>query len=349
MKKFSNVFVLMLVAAMLLPACGTSTDAAPDCRSTAIFCVGMVTNLGKLDDNSFNQSAWAGVEQARKNLGSIGEHIVTTDTKDYDKNISTFGESGYDVIVTVGFALGKATVKAASAYPNTKFIGVDQNQAQDTDQPIPENLVRLVFAEDQAGFLVGALAAQMSTSRKIGAVCSTDEVASIWRYCEGFRAGAAYIDPSVEVTVTYHTDITFDEAFFDPVWGAATAKSMMDAGIDVIMGAGGETGNGAINAAAKQDVYALGFDDDKYYSLPEVRKMLLSSAMKVITPGVFNLIKAAKEGQFPGGTNFVGMIGYAPFHDQASNVPPDVKDTMKEIEKGLRDGSILTNVEPEKP
>ena len=115
---------------MLLPACA---PAAADCKSADVFCVGVVTDVGKIDDKSFNQSAWEGVKQAEKDLGAKVQYIETTDAKDYDKNIATFADAGYDVIVTVGFALGEATAKAAAAYPNTKFIGVDQFQDTSTE------------------------------------------------------------------------------------------------------------------------------------------------------------------------------------------------------------------------
>jgi len=346
MKKFYTVIVLMLVAAMLLPACGAA-GGAPDCKSADVFCVGVVTDVGKIDDKSFNQSAWEGVKQAEKDLGAKVQYIETTDAKDYDKNIATFGDANYDVIVTIGFALGEATVKAAGTYPNVKFIGVDQ--FQDTSKTVPANLVGLVFPEDQAGFLVGALAAQMTTSKKIGGVFGTDAVPPVWRYGEGYRAGAAYIDPAVEVTNVYHNDVGFDKTFLDPEWGATTANAMIDKGVDVIFGGGGKTGNGAVTATAQKGVYAIGVDADQYFTLPEAQKMLLSSALKLITPGVFDLVKLAKDGAFPGGTNFVGKGGYAPYHDLDSKVPAAVKAKMEEIAKGLLDGTIKTNVSPAKP
>jgi len=345
MKKFYTVFVLMLVAAMLLPACG-SAASAPDCKSADVFCVGIVTDVGKIDDKSFNQSAWEGGKMAEKDLGAKLQYIETTDAKDYDKNINTFADANYDVIVTVGFALGEATAKAAAAYANTKFIGVDQ--FQDTSKAVPANLVGLNFPEDQAGFLVGALAAQMTKSKKIGGVFGTDAVPPVWRFGEGYRAGAAYIDPSIEVTNVYHNDVGFDKTFSDPEWGATTANSMTDKGVDVIFGGGGKTGNGAVTATAQKGVYAIGVDSDQYYTLPEAQKMLLSSAMKLITPGVFDLIKLAKDGKFPSG-NYFGTAGYAPYHDLDSQVPAEVKTKMEQIAKGLIDGSIVTNVSPVKP
>ncbi|HXF84932.1 MAG TPA: BMP family ABC transporter substrate-binding protein [Anaerolineales bacterium] len=344
MKKLYGLIAALLIAAMLLPACA---PAEADCSSEEVFCVGLVTDVGKINDKSFNQSAWEGVQLAEKELGAKIQYIETVDAKDYAKNIATFGDAGYDVIVTVGFALGEATRAAAATYPDVDFIGVDQFQ-EDT----VEGVAGLNFPEDQAGFLVGALAAAMSKTHKIGAVCGTDAVPPVWRFGEGYKAGAAYADQlrgtTTEVFVVYHSDVGFDKTFTDPEWGAATAKSMMDQGVDVVFGCGGITGNGAITAAAQAGAYAIGVDTDQYYTLPEAAPRMLSSAMKLITPGVFDLIKLSKEGNFPSG-NYFGKAGYAPFHDLENEVPADVKAMMEEINAGLLDGSIQTNVPPVKP
>jgi basic membrane protein A len=210
----------------------------------------------------------------------------------------------------------------------------------------------LNFPEDNAGFLVGALAAMMSKSNHIGAVCGTDAVPPVWRFGEGYKAGAAYADSlkgtTTTVDVVYHSDVGFDKTFVDPEWGAQTAKSMMDQGADAIFGCGGITGNGAITAAAQAGAYAIGVDTDQYLTLPEAAPRMLSSAMKLITPGVFDLVKMAKDGNFPVG-NYFGTAGYAPFHDLDSEVPADVKTEMEKINAGLLDGSIKTNVPPVKP
>ncbi len=210
-KKLFVVVTILITASMLLSACAPAAEEKVDCSKPETFCVGLVTDVGKIDDKSFNQSTWEGVKQAEKELGAIVQYIETTDSKDYDKNIATFADENYDVIVTVGFALGEATIAAAKAYPNIKFIGVDQSQSE-----VIPNLAGLVFPEDKAGFLVGALAAQMTKTGKIGAVCGTDAVPAVWRFGEGYRAGAAYIDPAVEVNVVYHSDVGFDKTFTDP-------------------------------------------------------------------------------------------------------------------------------------
>lgn len=340
MKKLYLVLAVLVMAAVLISACGPT---APDCSKPDVFCVGVVTDVGKIDDKSFNQSAWEGVKLAEKELGAYVQYIETTDSKDYGKNIATFADAKYDAIVTVGFALGEATVAAAKTYPDIKFIGVDQFQAE-----VTPNVVGLVFPEDQAGFLVGALAAQMSKTGKIGGVFATDAVPPVWRFGEGYRAGAQYVNPAVELFIVYHNDVGFDKTFSDPEWGASTAKSQIDKGADIIFGGGGKTGNGAVIGAVEAGAMGIGVDSDQYFTLPEAQKGLLSSAMKLITPGVFDLLKTIKDGTFAGG-NFNGAVGYAPFHDLEASVPAEVKAKMEEINKAILDGSLQTGVAPVKP
>ena len=327
---------------MVLPACA---PARLDCASQEAFCVGLVTDIGKVSDKSFNQSAWEGVQQATKELGAIANYVETADQKDYAKNIAVFGDEGYDVVVTVGFTLHDATIEAAAQYPNTDFIGVDQFQSEPVD-----GVAGLNFPEDQAGFLMGALASMMSKAHMIGAVCGPDTIPAVWRFGEGYKAGSIYADAlkktTTQVTVIYHA--SGDRAFIDSQWGADMAKSLVAQGADVVFGCGSLTGNGAIVAAAQAGAYVIGVDSDQYLTLPEAAPRMLSSAMKLISPGVFDLIQLSKNGAFPSG-NYLGHVGYAPFHDLENDVPMDVKDELQKINAGLQDGSIQTNVAAVKP
>ncbi|HJR80762.1 MAG TPA: BMP family ABC transporter substrate-binding protein [Anaerolineales bacterium] len=345
MKKLFALAAVFLVTAMLLPACA---PARPDCASQEMFCVGLVTDIGKITDRGFNQSAWRAVQQAQQELGAFVQYIETSDTRDYAKNIATFADENYDVIVTVGFNLREATRSAAEMNPNIKFIGVDQDQFDGT----MENVAGLIFPEDHAGFLVGALAAMMSETHKVGAVCASDDIPPVWRLGEGYRAGAAYADEltgtSTDVLVLYHNDVSFDTTFVDPEWGEASADAMAKEGVDVMFGCGGVTGNGAIIAAAQAGLYAIGVDTDQYLTLPEAAPRMLSSAMKLITPGVFELLQSARNGNFPSG-NYSGQVSYAPFHDLDNQIPAEVKAAMEQINAGLLDGSIETSVPAEKP
>ena len=336
------LFAALLTFSLILPACAPATA---DCHNDDLFCVGLVTDVGRISDRSFNQSCWAGLQRAEEELGARIEYIETASVRDFSANIATFADEGFDVVVTCGFRLAEATIEAAEEYPDTDFIGVDQFQEEAI-----EGLAGLNFPEDQAGFLVGALAAMMSRSHIIGAVCGTDEVPPVWRLGEGYKAGAAYVDELIgtvtEIFVVYNSD--FNESFNDPEWGAETAQAMVAQGADVVFGCGGLTGNSGIIAAAQADAYVIGVDTDQYYTLPEAALRMLSSALKLITPGVFELIKLSQEGNFPSG-NYFGDSGYAPFHDLANEVPAEVKTEMEKINAGLLDGSIQTNVPLVKP
>lgn len=317
------------------PTAEPSTEEA-DCTSPEVFCVGLVTDVGELDDKSFNQSAWEGVKQAEAELGAKIDNVETRDAKDYADNINLFVEKNYDVIVTVGFAIGEATAEAAKENPQIKFIGVDQFQGE----AMP-NVAGLIFHEDQAGYLAGVLAAMMSKSGTIAAVLGTDLVPPVVAFKEGFELGARATNPDINIISTYHPG-GLDVAFSDPEWGATTAKQAIDQGADVIFGAGGNTGNGAlIEIAGNEGVYCIGVDTDQWETVPEAHPCLISSAMKLLTPGVFELVKMAKEDTFPTG-NYFGTVGLAAFHDFEDVVPAEVKAKLEEVDAGLKDGSLQT-------
>ncbi len=311
-----------------------------DCSSEEVFCVGLVTDVGEIDDKSFNQSAWEGVQMAADELGAQVDYIETGDAKDYENNIKLFADNGYDVIVTVGFALGEATLAAAAEYPDIDFVGVDQFQGETVD-----NVGGLIFNEDKAGFLAGALAAMLSETGTIGAVLGTDLVPPVVAFKEGYENGALYINEDINLISTYHPG-GLDVAFTDPEWGASTAAQALDQGADVIFGAGGKTGNGALIEIASADgAYCIGVDSDQWETVPEAHGCLVSSAMKLITPGVFDLIQTSYDGEFAAG-NFFGNVGLAPFHDFDSEISQEIKDTLAEIDASLQDGSLETGYNP---
>jgi basic membrane protein A len=342
---------LLLIVLLVLSACGSASPTATTAGGSAgaggkKLKIGLVTDVGSINDKSFNQSSYEGIVRAQKELGADIKYIESKDPKDYSKNIDQFVQEKYDVIVTVGFALADATIAAAKANPNVKFIGVDQFQAE----TIP-NLAGLVFEEDKAGYLIGALAAYMTKKKNIGAVLGTDTVPPVWRYGEGYKAGAKSVDPNITIQAIYHSDVGLDKTFNDPAWGKATALAMMDKGADIIFGGGGNTGNGALLGVADrkdQGVLCIGVDTDQFDTVPEAQPVILSSALKLLTPGVFNLVKAAQDGSFKGGNN-TGDVGLAPFHNLDSKVPADVKAKLDKLNTDLKSGAVKTNVTPAKP
>ncbi len=293
--------------------------------------------MGKVDDKSFNQSAWEGVQCAQKNLSADVKFIETTDPKDYGKNIDQFAQDNYDVIVTVGFALGDDTISEAKKYTNIKFIGVDQFQGDTVT-----NLAGLIFDEDKSGYLSGYLAGSLTKSGTVGQVLGTPLVPPVEKFGVGYINGAKAAKSGVKVLTACHPG-GLAKGFTDPQWGKDTANQEMSQSADIIFAAGGQTGNGGLLAVADKGgaVLGIGVDTDQYLSLPEAKSILLSSAMKLITPGVFNIVKAVQDGGFKGG-NVVGAVGLAPYHDLDSKVPADVKTKMTQVTSDVVSGKTPT-------
>lgn len=364
MRKTTGALAGLLALSMFAAACGgddadtgsgssettaaggaTETTAAAmergfqgDCASEEVFCIGLVTDVGKVDDKSFNQSAWEGAMQAAEELDGFADYIETADSKDYEKNIQSFIDKKADLVITVGFALGEATTVAAKANAGTHFIGVDAFQAEE----LP-NLTGLVFNEDKAGFMAGALAGLLTKTNTVGAVLGTDKVPPVVAFGKGWENGAKHTNPAVKAITTYHPG-GLDVAFADPTWGGQTAKQALDNNADVIFGAGGKTGNGAlIEVAKKKGAYCVGVDTDQWETVPEAHACLVTSAMKLIDVGVVELAAQVKDGSIKGGNHF-GKVGLAPFHDFDSKLPADVKTKIEQIIADVDSGKLPTGV-----
>jgi len=302
--------------------------------------IGLVTDVGQINDKSFNQSSWEGVLAAER-CGATADYIETVDAADYADNIAEFAENNYDVIVTVGFALGTATLEAAATYPDVHFIGVDQFQGEAV-----ANVTGLVFHEDQSGYLAGVLAARLTQTGTIAAVLGTDQVPPVVAFKEGYEAGARAVNPDITIISTYHPG-AIDQAFTDPEWGASTAQQALDQNADVVFGAGGKTGNGALIQVANAvgadgpPPFCIGVDSDQWLTVPEAHPCLVSSAMKLLDVGVSDLIVAISDETIEGGNSF-GQSALAPFHDLADKVPQDVQDELTQAAAGLASGEIVT-------
>ncbi len=299
--------------------------------------VGLVTDVGKVDDRTFNEFAYKGMMRAVKEFGLKSAFIETQQPTDYEKNIEQFASAGYEMIITVGFMLGDATKKMAQKYPQVRFAIVDF--AYD---PAVENIAGLVFTEDQSGFLAGALAGLMTRSQTVGIVAGI-AIPPVIKFRQGYEAGVRHVCATCEVLGVYM------DSFTDPARGKTAALSQIDEGADVIFGAGGPTGSGAILGAAQMGVWVIGVDQDEYNTTfkqgraPGANK-ILSSAMKRVDNAVYGAIKRAVEGTFAGGTQVYDArnigVGLAPFHDSDKAIPETVKAKLREITAALRAGKI---------
>ena len=209
MKKLYTVIALIIVAMLVLTACGGNAATATQAPAKKLK-VGVVTDVGQLEDKSFNQASYEGAKAAAEAMGADFDVIVTQNVSDYKQNIQTFIDQGFNTIVTVGFLIGSDTAAAAKANPNVKFIGVDQGICVD-EQGVSDptfackgdaakllpNYQGIVFAEEQPGYLAGILAASISKSGVIGSVAGT-KVPAVVAYIAGYEAGAKSVNPNIK-------------------------------------------------------------------------------------------------------------------------------------------------------
>jgi basic membrane lipoprotein Med (substrate-binding protein (PBP1-ABC) superfamily) len=353
----SKQYVLLIgILALLLSIVPVMSVAA----QAEIESVCLVTDLGQVNDGTFNQFAHEGAVEATDEFGLDYNYIETQAQTDYATNIQTCLDDGYDVIVTVGFLIADVTRQAAIDNPEVYFIGVDQFVGPDADgNAAPVNYTGLQFREDQSGFLAGALAAQMTALGDLAAAEGEQEVIGgvygieippVVKFRNGYEQGAKYINPDINVLGVYLP------SFIDPAAGGQAANQEIGDGADVIFGAGGPTGTGGIKEAAQQGVLVIGVDQDEYLTsfgngdAPGAEN-LISSAVKRVNQAVYLAIQSLVEGgeDFPGGSIYIlsaanDGVGFAPPHD--ADVPEEVLTKMDEILAGLKDGTIVTGVDP---
>jgi len=347
MIRFKGVVALaaIVAAATFTMACGSTSTAGSTCTKT--WKVGLVTDVGKLSDKSFNFDSFKGVQnaQADASLCVQGRAIESSVESDYPKNIGQFVDQNYDMIVTVGFKLGDATIKAAKANPNIKFVMVDF--ADFTDKTPPSNLVGLLFKEDQPGFLAGALAGLLTKSNTIGAVAGLVTVPPVVHYVQGYQNGAKYTNPKIKVLTIYQPESGAKD-FNDPDWGKQQAVTFIGQGADIIFGVGGNTGNGGLLAAKEANKMCIGVDVDQFLSYPDVDSCLITSAEKHLDLAVKTAITGMVQGSFQAGIITFDItnngIGLAPFHNFDSQISADVKAKMHDIHAKLKSGAITTGV-----
>lgn len=336
-KRSVRLFTLCLTLglAVVVAACGGGGGGASPSASGPK--IGVVTDIGQLEDKSFNEYSWKGVQDGAKAIGAPAPKvIVTKDIADYKTNIQQFVDQKFDVIVTIGFLIGSDTLKAAQANPNIQFFGVDQFVAP----PAPPNYQGLLFAEAQAGYLAGIVAGTITKTGKIGTVGGRSDVPPVVSYIKGYQNGAKSVKPDVKVFVNYTED------FNAPDKGEASAKTMIGQGADVIFQVAGLTGAGALRAACNAKIWGIGVDVDQYQSLPDAQKCIVTSAEKHLQIAAREAIKRFKDKGKQGGNFFNdaknGGIGYSPIRN-LSPVPAGLEDKLKKAIDDMKSGSVNPN------
>lgn len=349
MKKVLSIALTVLMIATLLVGCGAGAGGG--------FKVGMVTDAGTIDDKSFNQGTWEGIQKAKTDMNLDIKYLKPGGTThaDYTKEITNLYDAGYKFIVTPGFKFSTAIYESQDKYKDAKFVLIDalpNNGKADAEykEGVTANSVTIFFAEHQSGFLAGLATALQLKEAELGFIGGM-EIPPVQKFNWGFQQGIKYANDNYGTKITMKKENVIYEGSFDRVEaGQQLAAQMFNSGVKAIFCAAGGVGVGAINEAktrgdAGQDVWIIGVDVDQYADgmLKDGKKsIILTSAMKKIDTAAYDMIKAEKDGKFPGGkilTFDVTNNGVGIPNDNA-NLADDVEKTVKEVYTKLQKGEI---------
>lgn len=348
-KTFSFMLVLIVALTLVLSACGANKeneggagtnkdeDAVVSDETGKDFKIGMVTDVGGVNDKSFNQSAWEGLKKVTAETSAETKYLESKGDADMEPNLNSFVKEGYSLTWGIGFLFFDAMTKVAAENPDAKLAVIDSV----VEAP---NVASVTFAEHEGSYLVGVVAGLMTKTNKIGFVGGMD-IPVIKRFEAGFKAGVAAVKPDAKVEVNYTGD------FGKPDLGKLAAATMYDAGVDIIFHAAGGTGNGVFNEAIDRkkngaDIWVIGVDKDQ--SLEFGDEVTLTSMMKGVETAVHKVTKDLIAGNWAGGTvqelglkdNAVGLPDTS-----SKNVPADILAKVEEYKQKIVSGEIKVPTE----
>jgi basic membrane protein A len=332
----------LVLALGILAGCGGAkpTEQAPASNGTenkpaaTVFKAGMVTDVGGLNDKSFNEAAWEGLKKFKAEGGVDVKAVESKRQEEYEPNFQQLIDSKFDIIWGIGFLMGDATKKMATQFPQQKFGLIDAV----AEAP---NVASVLFKEEEGSFLMGVMAAKTTKTKKVGFVGGMD-IPIIHHFEAGFKAGVKAVDPTVEVLTVY------SGTFTDPGKGKDVALNMINQGADVIFHAAGGTGEGAIEAAKIKNVFAIGVDKDQNSLAPD---HVISSMIKRVDQATYSVSKQAKEGKFKGGVVSLGLkedaVGYAP-STRWDKMPQGTKELVEKWADAIKNGKVVVPNDMEK-
>ena len=288
--------------------------------------IGLVTDIGGLNDRSFNHLAYLGLQNAEHQLGVQGEVLQSNSDSDYVPNLQTAAAHGDNLVIAVGFLMESAVEKVAKAFPNTNFAIIDSGPAK----PIP-NLKSLLFHEQDGGYIAGYLAGLVTKTNVVSTV-GGQKIPPVDHYIAGFQAGAKAADPKVTTLNAYSQSFTNQAACKELALNQIAQHS------DVVFQVAGGCGLGALSAAKEKGVWGVGVDADQSYLGP----FILTSAVKKVDVAVFDTIKQIQAGTFKGGTTdfFTAQNNGAGIGKISPNVPASIVAKLKPIETKIASGQI---------
>ncbi|WP_411345692.1 BMP family lipoprotein [Paenibacillus sp. WLX1005] len=337
-KVYSLSLIMVLALSVLLAACGNKSDSTNNASNgtsgsggSSDVKIGMVTDVGGVNDKSFNQSAWEALQTVQTGGGASVKYLQSKSDQDYIPNLNQFVKDGYALTWGIGFNLADAINTVAKQNPDSKLAIIDSV----VDQP---NVKSVTFAENEGSFLVGVIAGKMTKTNKIGFV-GGEKSPLIQRFEAGFKAGIQAVNPDATLQVNYAG------AFDKPDVGKSAAATLYNDGVDIIFHAAGATGTGVFNEAsarvnAGQQVWVIGVDKDQ--SLEFGDKVTLTSMIKRVDTAVEKVSQEVIDGTFKGGTETLGLkddgVGVA--ETSSKNVPADVLKLVDEYKAKIISGEV---------
>jgi basic membrane protein A len=335
-----SILIAVLLAAHIALLFVRPSGAEAEPSATALD-VGVVFDLGGRGDKSFNDGAYLGGERATRQLGAHVRYIEPGDGSDREGGLRSLAAEDMDLVVGVGFIFTDDLTAIAKEYPDVAFAGVDYALSMDAKGnviPPPPNLAAIKFREEEGSFLVGALAALVGRSKKLGFVGGMD-IPLIHKFEAGYRAGVKHVCPDCQVIAQY-AGVT-PEAFRNPGRGKELAISQYTQGVNVIFHASGSTGLGVFEAARERDKLAIGVDADQWAEAPG---HVLTSMVKGVDAAVYRTIERVKDGTFRGGISQFGLaengVGYIYDEHNRALIPDDVHARVEELKAEIIAGRI---------
>jgi basic membrane protein A and related proteins len=331
------LFALLAALVFGIGACGGDDDddggngggAAPEKKSIK---AGVVTDIGGLNDRSFNFLANKGLEDAESDLGVQGRVLLSKSNADYIPNLNTLASQQYEMIVSVGFRMGAATDTIAGKFPNANFAIVDYSWSLLKHKP--KNVQGLLFKEEEAGYLAGYVAGLYAkdSGAKVVSTVGGEKIPPVDHYIAGFQAGAKKASPGIKTLNGYSQD------FVDQAKCKEIALNQIAQGSKVVFQVAGQCGLGALDAAKEKGVQAVGVDADQSY----LGDHILTSALKHVDLAVFRAIKDEQDGTFKGGTDVIatvknGGVGLGKFGPEGEKYA----DQAKKIQDQIASGEIM--------
>ena len=307
---------------------GTGEAAGPALK------IGLVTDIGGLDDRSFNFLANKGLQRAERDLGVEGRVVISKQEADYVPNLTTLAKQDYDLVIAVGFLMADALDKVAARYPDVKFAIIDYSESQLTSKP--KNVRGLIFKEQEAGYLVGYLAGlvtkeEAGTKQVIGSV-GGQKIPPVDHYIAGYEAGAKKADPGITTVHAYSQD------FVDQAKCKELALDQIARGAHVVFQVAGQCGLGALSAAQEKNMWGIGVDADQAF----LGEHVMTSALKKVDVAVFQTVQEVQDGGFNGGedTIFDVASGGVGIGEIAPDVPAEAVAQVKRVQDEIAAGKV---------